>query len=61
MTAKTLAKTTRCRYLDRQSNQCTGEAVDDFGEALLCSHHISMVMLLLANAGYRITAPRKAA
>lgn len=33
--------TVYCRYLNRVSDQCTGEAVDPDGEVLLCSKHLA--------------------
>ena len=38
---------TRCRYLKRDGNQCTAEAVDDTADVLLCAKHVALVMELL--------------
>lgn len=37
---------TRCRYLDRYDNRCTGEAVDPEGEVLLCITHLGRALEL---------------
>ena len=60
MTAPT-APITRCRVLDRNDNRCTGEVVDEVGELMICSRHLTAAMLLLGSHGYEITPPRKAA
>lgn len=36
-----------CRYLRRDSNQCTGEAVDPDGEILLCTKHLARALQLV--------------
>lgn len=38
---------TTCRYLDRHGNRCTGEAVDDQGELLLCVRHLAAAIELI--------------
>lgn len=35
------SRRTTCRYLRRDNNQCTGEAVDPEGEILLCTKHLA--------------------
>ena len=41
----------RCRYLRRNEQLCTAEAVDPVGEVLLCSKHLARAMQLLNRAG----------
>lgn len=37
-----------CRYLRRGTQgQCTGEAVDDYGEILLCAKHLGRALELV--------------
>ena len=38
---------TTCRYLRRDNNQCTGEAVDPNGEILLCTKHLARALELV--------------
>ena len=45
------AAVVRCRYLDRNSNQCTGEAVDPLGEVLLCTRHLARALELVQARG----------
>lgn len=37
----------RCRYLRRNDEQCTGEAVDELGEILLCTKHLARALELV--------------
>lgn len=36
-----------CRYLRKDSNQCTGQVADELGEILLCVEHLGRAMELL--------------
>lgn len=36
-----------CRYLRRDGNQCTGEAIDPDADILLCVKHAALVMTLV--------------
>lgn len=36
-----------CRYLKAYNTQCTGEAVDETAEILLCATHVAMVQRLI--------------
>ncbi|MDG4809932.1 hypothetical protein O7634_24540 [Micromonospora sp. WMMD1120] len=38
---------TRCRYIRRNSLQCTGEAVDPDGEILLCGKYLARALQLV--------------
>ena len=38
---------TRCRYLRRDANQCTAEAVDPDAEILLCTKHLARALELV--------------
>lgn len=38
---------TRCRYLRRSHDQCTGEAADPNGEILLCPKHLARALELV--------------
>lgn len=38
---------TRCRYLRRNNDQCTGEVVDPDGEILLCTKHLARALELV--------------
>lgn len=46
MTTTTVRKTT-CRYLRRNAELCTAEAVDPDGEILLCVKHLGRAMELV--------------
>lgn len=37
-------RVTRCRYLRRNGDQCTGEALDPTAEVLLCIKHTARVV-----------------
>lgn len=37
----------RCRYLRRNSQQCTGEAVDPDGDILLCTKHLARAIAMV--------------
>lgn len=43
----------RCRYLRRNDEQCTAEAVDPVGEVLLCTKHLGRAMEMLKAAAAR--------
>jgi hypothetical protein len=45
------ARMTRCRYLRRNDQQCTAEAVDETGEVLLCTKHLGRALELLKRYG----------
>ena len=36
-----------CRYLRRDGNQCTAEALDPDADILLCAKHTALVMTLV--------------
>lgn len=40
----------RCRYLRLTGNQCTGEAVQQDADILLCTKHLARVMVMLRGA-----------
>lgn len=42
-----------CRYLRRDGNQCTAEAVDPEADVLLCGKHLARAYTMVrAKAGY---------
>lgn len=41
---------TQCRYLRRNAQQCTAEAVDPDADILLCSKHLARAMELYRSA-----------
>ena len=40
---------TRCHYLNRGRVQCTAEAVDSDADILLCTHHLTRALQLIAS------------
>lgn len=40
----------RCRYLRRNGEQCTGEALDPNADVLICSKHAARTMQLIRSA-----------
>jgi hypothetical protein len=56
MATTTTDRLTRCRYRRRNEEMCTGEAVDDLGEILLCPKHLARAIELV-NA--RLAAARR--
>ena len=50
---------TTCRYLRRDSNQCTGEAVDPDGEILLCTKHMARAVVLMQQGAMQRLARQK--
>ena len=52
---------TTCRYLRRDSNQCTGEAVDPDAEILLCQTHLGRAVALVRHAAVQRLARQKPA
>jgi hypothetical protein len=45
-----IARMVSCRYLRRNEQQCTAEAVDPDAEVLLCSKHLARAMRLFREA-----------
>ena len=43
----------RCRVLDRQSNPCSGEAVNPEAELLICTRHLAEAQRLIHEAFQR--------
>lgn len=39
----------RCRYLRRNTEFCTGEAIDPEGDILICQKHAARVMALIGD------------
>lgn len=46
-TTTTAERRTTCRYLDRNANQCTAEAIDPEGEILICAKHAGRVLEMI--------------
>lgn len=44
----------RCRYLRRNGEQCTGEAIDPGAEILLCAKHAGRVMRLVKERAQKV-------
>lgn len=49
---------TQCRYLRKNDEQCTAEAMDDSPDALivLCTKHAAAVMQMIVDRKARLTA-----
>lgn len=41
----------RCRYTSRYGDRCTGQAVDDLGEIILCAFHLGLALEMLRRVG----------
>lgn len=54
---ETTARVVRCRVLGKQSNPCTGEAIDPDGELLICPRHLAMAMRMLDQAKVKVGSP----
>ena len=40
-----------CRYLRRNNERCTAEAVDEHADVVLCSKHLAATLVFLREAG----------
>lgn len=49
-----MSRMVTCRYLRRNEQQCTGEAVDPDGDILLCTKHLARAMSLFKSAAGRL-------
>jgi hypothetical protein len=49
-----------CRVLNRNGNQCTGEAVDETAELLICTRHLAEAQRLIHGAFQRAQRKRSA-
>lgn len=45
--AQSVARRVTCRYLDRNSNRCTGEVAEEGAEIDLCTTHLAAAFSLL--------------
>jgi hypothetical protein len=54
MTTTTERRVT-CRYLRRNDEQCTGEAIDPNADVLICSKHAARVMALVRTGIRNVT------
>ncbi|MFJ4785489.1 hypothetical protein [Streptomyces sp. NPDC088794] len=48
-----------CRVLNRNGNQCTGEAVDGSAELLICTRHLAAAQRLIHEAFQRAKSKEK--
>lgn len=46
-----MTRLTRCRYVTRDGNRCTAEAVEDDAEVDLCIEHLGRALELLRRRG----------
>ncbi|MDW3849675.1 hypothetical protein NMK34_23965 [Micromonospora sp. BRA006-A] len=48
--AGAVGRTVRCRYMRRNDELCTAEAVDPTGDVLLCTKHLARALALIKSA-----------